>query len=92
MTNEQLYLATGLPILFHTAVSLALCHNLPSSSHDRFHAVRDRFLSINPRFADQRDLWRAEPDRVEEVPDARLKHLKERGMLRFLVAPPACGI
>ena len=78
MTNEQLYLATGLPILFHMAVSLALCRNLPSSSHDRFHAVNDRFLSINQRFDDMRDLWRAELDRVEEVFDARLKHLEER--------------
>lgn len=54
MTNEQLYLATGLPIRFHTAVSLAHWLNLPSRSNDRFHAVRDRFLSINQRFDDKR--------------------------------------
>ena len=78
MTNEQLDLATGLPVLFHTAASWALWLNLPSTMNDRFHAVNDRFLSINQRFDDMRDLWRAELDRVEEVFDARLKHLEER--------------
>jgi hypothetical protein len=31
-----------------------------------------------PRFGDLKDTWRAERHRVEEVLDARLKHLKER--------------
>jgi hypothetical protein len=52
VTNEQLYLAIGLPIivnvLFNTMLSLLL-----------------------------KDLWRAELRRVEEVLDARLKHLEE---------------
>lgn len=78
MTNEQPYLATGLPIRFPTAVSLALCHNLPSRSNDRFNAVNDRFLSINQRFDDKPDLGRAELDRIEEVLDVRLKRLEER--------------
>jgi hypothetical protein len=30
------------------------------------------------RFGDMRDMWRAELHRVEEVLDARLKHLEER--------------
>jgi hypothetical protein len=33
--------------------------------------------SINKRFDDMRDLWRAELRRVEEVLDARLKHIEE---------------
>ena len=78
MTNEQLYLATGLPVVFNTAVSLALWLNLRSSMNDRFNAVTDRFVSIDQRFDDKRDLWRAELYRVEEVLDARLKHLEER--------------
>ena len=64
MTNEQLYLAIGLPILFNTAVSLALWLNLRSNMNDRFNRVNDRFLSINQRFDDMRDLWRAEIHRV----------------------------
>jgi hypothetical protein len=78
VTNEQLYLAIGLPILFNTAVSLALWLNLWSNMNDRFNGVNERFLSINQRFDDMRDLWRAELHRVEEVLDARLKHLEER--------------
>jgi len=34
--------------------------------------------SLNQRFDDMRDLWRAELHRVEEVLDARLKHLEEK--------------
>jgi hypothetical protein len=33
---------------------------------------------IDRRFEDMRDLWRAELRRVEEVLDARLRHLEER--------------
>ena len=56
----------------------------------RFNAVDERFNSVNERmdarfnavdqrFDDMRDLWRAELHRVEEVLDARLKHLETRG-------------
>lgn len=37
-----------------------------------------KFSAIDKRFDDMRDLWRAELHRVEEVLDARLKHLEER--------------
>ena len=47
--------------------------------NERFNGVNDWFASINQRFDDMRDLWRAELRRVEEVLDARLKHLEERG-------------
>ena len=33
---------------------------------------------MDTRFDDMRDMWRAELRRVEEVIDARLKHLEER--------------
>jgi hypothetical protein len=36
------------------------------------------FVHMDKRFDDMRDLWRAELHRVEEVLDARLKHLEER--------------
>ncbi len=44
----------------------------------RFDAVERRFESMDQRFNDMRDLWRAELHRVEEVLDARLKHFEER--------------
>ena len=37
-----------------------------------------KFSAIGKRFDDMRDLWRAELRRVEEVLDARLKHLEAR--------------
>ena len=37
-----------------------------------------RFDAIDQRFDDMRDLWRAELRRVEEVIDARLKHVEEK--------------
>ena len=44
----------------------------------RFDAVDRRFDALDRRFDDMRDLWRSELHRVEEVLDARLKHLEER--------------
>jgi len=64
MTNAQLYLAIGVPILVNIAFNGALVLLLQ--------------LSINRRLDDLRDLWRAELHRVEEVLDARLKAIEER--------------
>jgi hypothetical protein len=36
-------------------------------------------VHMDTRFDDMRDTWRAELHRVEEVLDARLRHLEERG-------------
>jgi hypothetical protein len=48
----------------------------------RFNAVDRRFdlmhAEMNRRFDDSRDMWRSELHRVEEILDARLKHLEER--------------
>ena len=52
MSNEQMYLAIGLPIIVNT--------------------LFNGFLILTLR-----DLWRAELRRVEEVLDARLKHLED---------------
>lgn len=45
----------------------------------RFGDVGSRFDLVDQRFDEMRDLWRAELHRVEEVLDARLKHIEERG-------------
>jgi hypothetical protein len=67
VTNEQLYLAIGVPLVFNAAmVGLMMAF------------VGSKFASIDKRFDDMRDLWRAELHRVEEVLDARLKHIEER--------------
>jgi hypothetical protein len=66
VTNVQLYLAIGIPVLANAAMFTLLLVYINS--------MKD---GINRRFDDMRDLWRAELHRVEEVLDARLKHLEE---------------
>ncbi len=68
VTNEQLYLAIGIPMLFNaTLIGIVVA------------LINTKFGAIDKRFDDMRDLWRAELRRVEEVLDARLKHIEERG-------------
>lgn len=77
MTNIQLDLALGIPVLINAAMfgMLVMYMNARLDSVERrFDA---RFEGINHRFDDMRDLWRSELDRVEEVLDARLKHIED---------------
>jgi hypothetical protein len=67
MNNLQLYIAIGVPMLFNASLAGLLMIYMNA-----------RFGAIDKRFDDMRDLWRAELHRVEEVLDARLKHLEER--------------
>lgn len=72
VTNQQRYLAIGIPMLFNaTLICLAM-----ALMNAKFAAVNARLDAIDRRFDDMRDLWRAELRRVEEVLDARLKHLE----------------
>jgi len=74
VTNLQLYLAIGIPMLFNaTLIGLVV-----ALMNAKFTAVNARFDAIDQRFDDMRDLWRAELRRVEEVLDARSKHLESR--------------
>ena len=73
MTNEQLYLAMGIPMVFNTVLALLLVANMNA----KFEAVNAKIEAINKRFDDMRDLWRAELRRVEEVLGARLKHIEQ---------------
>jgi len=67
VTNEQLYLAVGIPLLFNaTLIGVLIAH------------MNAKFQAVNTRFDDMRDLWRSELHRVEGVLDARLNHLEER--------------
>jgi DNA repair exonuclease SbcCD ATPase subunit len=40
--------------------------------------INTRFNAVDQRLDDMKDMWRSELHRVEEVLDARLKHLEER--------------
>ncbi len=106
MTNLQLYVAIGIPMLFNAllvGVLIAFVNAKFEAVNAKFDAkfdgvgakfdgvdakfdgvngkfdgVNDKLAAINQRFDDMRDLWRAELRRVEEILDARLKHLEER--------------
>jgi hypothetical protein len=78
VTNQQLYLAIGIPMLFNAAFIGLVVALLNAKMDAKFNAVNVRFDAIDKRFDDMRDLWRAELRRVEEVLDARLKHLESR--------------
>jgi hypothetical protein len=78
MTDTQLYFAIGAPMLFN-AVLIGLLMAYVNSNNESLRAeMRALETRLNQRFDDLRDLWRAELRRVEEVLDARLKHLEER--------------
>jgi hypothetical protein len=81
VTNVQLYLAIGVPMLFNAVLAgllLAYINSKFDNVNSRFEGINQRFEGINQRFDDMRELWRAELHRVEEVLDARLRHLEER--------------
>jgi hypothetical protein len=59
MTNEQLYLAIGVPSIINIGLITLL------------------YLTLSRQIDGLKDIWRAELRRVEEVLDARLKHLEE---------------
>src|ERR1035437_1793165 len=87
MTNAQLYLAIGVPALLNAIMFGLLMAYINAkfegvnqrfeSVNQRFEGINQRFEGINQRFDDMRDLWRTELRRVEDVLDARLKHLEE---------------
>jgi len=52
--------------------------DLRAHMDSRFADVDRRFDNVDRRFDEMRDLWRSELHRVEEVLDARLKHIEER--------------
>ena len=70
MTDTQLYLAIGVPVVSN-AILLLKFSSMVSSRLSAFEAA------INRRFDDMREIWRTELRRVEDVLDARLKHLEE---------------
>lgn len=70
------WLLALIPALIPTlAVLFAMLQNSRSVDSLR-REMEVRFNGIDRRFDDMRDLWRAKLHRVEEILDARLKHLE----------------
>jgi hypothetical protein len=85
VTNEQLYMVIGIPLISNAAMIVLLMawvnakfEGQNSRFEGRFDSIDAKFAAIDKRFDDMRDLWRAELRRVEEVLGARLKHIEER--------------
>jgi hypothetical protein len=78
MTDQQLYLAIGAPMLFNALLIGVLMAYVNGQLSALRNDMNTRFDSVNQRFDDMRDLWRAELHRVESILDARLKHLEQR--------------
>ena len=81
VSNEQLYLAIGIPVLMYlgtTGLLMAYINAKFSAVDQRFQSVEERFKAQDAKLDALRDTWRSELRRVEEVLDARLKHLEER--------------
>ncbi|HSP68913.1 MAG TPA: hypothetical protein VLN48_14395, partial [Bryobacteraceae bacterium] len=53
-------------------------HYMEARFNDMDRRFEEMDRKMDYRFADMKDMWRSELHRVEEVLDARLKHLEER--------------
>jgi hypothetical protein len=73
---------TMLTVLIGILVNNARLTDFRTDMNNRLTELRadmnTRFNEVGRRFDDMKDLWRSELHRVEEVLDARLKHLEER--------------
>jgi len=88
VNDTRLFLAVGMPTLVvltgilidHWQVSDINARITDSNARiaDLRQDMRVRFREMTPRFGDLKDTWRAVLRRVEQVIDARLKHLEER--------------
>jgi hypothetical protein len=86
MTESQQLLMAVLSIMLTVLVGILINNSrmtdLRVTMDQRFNSVDRRFdimqAEMNRRFDDTRDMWKSELHRVEEILDARLKHLEER--------------
>ena len=70
-------LPTMLTVLIGILINNSRLGDLRSHMDTRFAEVDERFKEVDRRFDDLKKFWRSELHRVEEVLDARLKHLEE---------------
>jgi hypothetical protein len=73
---------TMVTVLIGILINNARMSDLRASVDARFNDLRvhmdTRFSNVDHRLDEMKDMWRSELHRVEEVLDARLKHLEER--------------
>jgi hypothetical protein len=69
---------TVLAVLMGILINNARLTDLRSHIDARFNEVDRRFNNVDRRFDEMKEMWSTELHRVEEVLDARLKHLEAR--------------
>jgi hypothetical protein len=69
---------TMLAVLLGILVNNSRLSDLRAHMDGRFSDVNTRFTSLERRLDDLKEIWRSQLQRVEEVLDARLKHLEQR--------------
>lgn len=85
MDHSQILTAAlaAVPTMLTVLVGILINNSRLSDMNARMGELRahmdTRFNDVDQRLDDMRDLWRSELYRVEQVIDARLKHLEERG-------------
>ena len=72
--STQLALSMGVPTLA-VLVGILINNYRMGDMNSRMDDLR---AHMDARFDDMKDMWRSELHRVEEVLDARLRHLEER--------------
>jgi hypothetical protein len=88
VTNVQLYIAVGIPLLFNATligVLITYINAKFAAVAEKFKAIDEKFLTydekfngINARLDHLHEMWRTELRRVEQILDLRLKHLEPR--------------
>jgi len=81
--NQILPIAlASVPTMLTVLVGILINNSRLSDMNTRIGELRShmdsRFNAVDWRFEEMKDLWRSELHRVEEVLDARLKHIEER--------------
>ena len=84
MTDTQILTIAlaSLPTVFAVLVGILINNSRLGDTNARIGELRshmdDRFANVDRRFDEMKELWRSELHRVEEILDARLKHIEDR--------------
>jgi hypothetical protein len=77
MSDSQIYTAllAGIPTMLTVLIGILINNSRLTDMNSRITDLRSH---MDTRFNDMQTMWRSELHRVEEVIDARLRHLEER--------------
>lgn len=80
--NQILAISLAVPNLLAVLMGILINNTRANDTNVRIAELRShmdqRFNAVDQRFDDAKDVWKSELHRVEEILDARLKHLESR--------------